>query len=93
MYEDEKYSINWLKIILRVLIAFLVVLITIKLIMMINNNKGIIIFFLLLFNDADTLSFSSPSNNSDISILKSLLFKLGYLLPFELRLFWRNSSL
>ena len=39
MYEDEKYSINWLKIILRVLIAFLVVLITIKLIMMINNNR------------------------------------------------------
>ena len=39
MYEDEKYSINWLKIILRVLIAFLVILLTIKLIMMISNHR------------------------------------------------------
>ena len=39
MYEDEKYSINWLKIILRVLIAFLVILLTIKLVMMISNRR------------------------------------------------------
>ncbi len=53
MYEDEKYSINWLKIILRVLIAFLVILITIKLIMMISHNRK---------QDANTNEYAKQEN-------------------------------
>lgn len=39
MYEDETYSINWIKIILRVIIAFLVIILSIKLIYLIKDKN------------------------------------------------------
>ena len=39
MYEDETYSINWVKIILRVIIAFLVIILSIKLIYLIKDKN------------------------------------------------------
>lgn len=39
MYEDEKYQINWLKLFLVLLIAFLVVILSIKLISIIIRNR------------------------------------------------------
>lgn len=39
MYEDKKYSINWLKIFVTVIIGFLVILLSVKLVTLIFKNK------------------------------------------------------
>jgi len=39
MYEDKKYSINWLKIIVTVIIGFLVIILSVKLVTLIFRNQ------------------------------------------------------
>ena len=41
MYENDKITINWLKIIVRVVIAFLILMLTIKLVSIcLDNSKN-----------------------------------------------------
>ena len=40
MYEDKKYSINWLKIFVTVIIGFLVILLSVKLVTLIFKNQS-----------------------------------------------------